>query len=158
MKDLMPAAVLMLMVSIGMSLDRRALVANWRRLDAFAWVRLPLVTFLVPPALALLLARVFGLSLIETAGLFLVGVVPRAALLLAAGALGVVHLLARRKREVVETLSTGNANRHVGLAVPLSGQYLHAQAAIPAVACYALAAAIAIGLYVRFVARGPDGP
>ncbi len=278
MKYLMPAAVFMLMVSIGMSLDLRALVANWRRLDASAWVRLLLITFLVPPALALLLARLFGLSLAETAGLFLVGAVPGAplltrklaqkgydmqlaasyqvwgalltplvvplvvagagklygrdiwvppaalllqiarqqflpllaglalvavapafsrkvqgtlnrlgnailtialiallvkmgpaltdvnpwvpvaALLLAAGALSVVHLLGRRRPEVIETLSISNANRHVGLAILLCGQYLHARAAIPAVACYALAAAVVIGLYARFVARGPDGP
>ena len=62
MKYLMPAAVLMLMVSIDMSLDLHALVAYRRRLSASAWVRLLLATFPVPPALALLLALVMGLS------------------------------------------------------------------------------------------------
>ena len=44
MKYLMPAAVLMLMVSIDMSLDLHALVAYRRRLSASAWVRLLLAT------------------------------------------------------------------------------------------------------------------
>jgi len=81
MKLLLPASVFVLMVSVGMSLRWRELVANWRRLTWSAWLRLLLATFLVPPAVALLLARILPLNLSETAGLFMVAATPGAPLL-----------------------------------------------------------------------------
>ncbi len=81
MKLLLPASVFVLMVSVGMSLRWRELVANWRRLTWSAWLRLLLATFIVPPAVALLLARILPLNLSETAGLFMVAAAPGAPLL-----------------------------------------------------------------------------
>ncbi|HVO11147.1 MAG TPA: hypothetical protein VMX54_10450 [Vicinamibacteria bacterium] len=76
-----PAAVLLLMVSVGMSLDPSRLLGESRRLGGWAWARLLLFTFVVPPAAALVLARVFGLVGGERLGLFLVGAAPGAPLL-----------------------------------------------------------------------------
>jgi BASS family bile acid:Na+ symporter len=246
------------MVSIGMSLHWRELVANWRGLTWGAWLRLLLATFIVPPAVALLLARVFPLNLSETAGLFLVAATPGAplltrnlarrgfdmhlaasyqvwgavmtpimipllvygaaklyardiwippmalvvqivekefvpllvgmtlahflpvfskkaqpkmnllgnvvltlvfvillwkmgpelrrvtpwvvlaAVLLLMASIGVMQLLMRTDRVGVRTLAVSNANRHVGLALLLSGQYMHNRFALPTVACYAI--------------------
>src|SRR4051794_26304951 len=81
MKLLLPASVFLLMVSVGMSLRWPELVANWRKLDRSAWIRLLLATFLLPATIALILARVFPLTLPQTAGLFLVGATPGAPLL-----------------------------------------------------------------------------
>jgi len=81
MRLLLPASVFVLMVSVGMSLRWRELVANWRRLTWSAWLRLLLATFIVPPAVALLLARILPLDLSETAGLFMVAAAPGAPLL-----------------------------------------------------------------------------
>jgi bile acid:Na+ symporter, BASS family len=81
MKLLLPASVFVLMVSVGMSLRWRELVANWRRLTWSAWLRLLLATFIVPPAVALLLARILPLNRSETAGLFMVAAAPGAPLL-----------------------------------------------------------------------------
>jgi len=76
-----PAAVLLLMVSVGMSLRPSQLLGESRRLGAWAWARLLLFTFVVPPAVALLLAWAFGLVGGERLGLFLVGAAPGAPLL-----------------------------------------------------------------------------
>ena len=81
MKALLPASIFVLMMSIGMSLHWRELVANWRGLTWGAWLRLLLATFIVPPAVALLLARILPLNLSETAGLFMVAAAPGAPLL-----------------------------------------------------------------------------
>ncbi len=81
MQLLLPAAVFVLMVSVGMSLRWHELLANWRKLSGDAWLRLLLATFLVPAAVALVLARVFPLNLHQTAGLFMVGATPGAPLL-----------------------------------------------------------------------------
>jgi len=81
MKLLLPASVFVLMVSVGMSLQLRELAANWRSLTWAAWLRLLLATFLVPAGVALLLARVFSLSLPNTAALFMLGATPGAPLL-----------------------------------------------------------------------------
>ncbi len=81
MRLLLPVSVFALMVSVGMSLRWRELVANWRRLTWSAWLRLLLATFIVPPAVALLLARILPLNLSETAGLFMVAAAPGAPLL-----------------------------------------------------------------------------
>jgi len=81
MKLLLPPAIFMLMVSVGMSLHWRELIANWRKLSWSEWICLLLATFILPAAAALVLARVFSLSLPETAGLFMVGATPGAPLL-----------------------------------------------------------------------------
>ena len=81
MKYLIQASVFLLMVSIGMSLNFGEVTATWRRLRWHDWLRLLLATFIIPPALALLLADVFRLSGPETAGLFMVGAAPGAPLL-----------------------------------------------------------------------------
>lgn len=262
MKALLPASIFVLMVSIGMSLHGRELVANWRRLTWGAWLRLLLATFIVPPAVALLLARILPLNLSETAGLFLVAATPGAplltrnlarrgfdmhlaasyqvwgavmtpimipllvygaaklyardiwippmvlvvqivekefvpllvgmalahfapafskkaqptmnrlgnvvltlvfvillwkmgpelrrvtlwvvvaAVLLLMASIGVMQLLMRTDRIAVRTLAVSNANRHVGLALLLSGQYMHSRFALPTVACYAIIVAL----------------
>lgn len=278
MRHLLPLAVLMLMVSIGMSLDLRELVANWRRLPVSTWLRLLGITFVVPPVVALLVSRALGLSLPETAGLFMVGVAPGAPLLtrniakrgldrqlaasyqvwgalltpvmiplvvvaaghlygrdiwvppaallqqiavqqflpllagialvylapafakkmqrafnvlgnaimtvaivaalfrvgpaltranpwlpaaaatLAVGSILAVRLLVAKDRCVEQTLSISNANRHVGLALLLTGQYLHATAALPAVACYAVVAPLVMGIFSRTFHKGDAAP
>ena len=273
MKYLLSSAVLMLMVSIGMSLSPRQLLENWRRLTPSLWARLVAATFLVPPLLALALGRLLPLDGAATAGLFLIAVAPGAPLmtrgvakkgfdmqiaasyqvwgalltplmvplliaaggwlygrdiwvppmrllaviaqqqfapllagmalmwlapsfstkiqrglnlvgnallivmfaavlykmgpalmqanpwvalaapLLAAGCLLAVRLLLGRRSLTVQTLSICNANRHVGLALLLSGQQIHDTRPVPAIAAYALAAMLVMWLYAQFLHR-----
>lgn len=80
-----------------------------------------------------------------------------AAVLLAAGCLASVRLLLAGRSSAVQTLSISNANRHVGLALLLAGQHIHDQRLIPAIAAYALAAAVIMGLYAKFARRGAEG-
>jgi predicted Na+-dependent transporter len=75
------AAVFLLMVSVGMSLRPREVIAQLRRMDWQHWVGLVLATFLVPAALALLLGRVLPMNRAEMAGLFLLGTSPGAPLM-----------------------------------------------------------------------------
>jgi bile acid:Na+ symporter, BASS family len=258
MKYLIPGVVAVLMISVGMSLSLRELTATLRRLTWLAWLRMLVATFILPAALALLLARVFHLTDGDLAGIFLVGAAPGAplltrnlakqgfdmhlaatyqvwaalmipimipgivfgagklynrdiwipprellgqivikqllplaigmliaravpkqspriqpvintfgnvaltvvlilglfklgpalkaitpalpvaALLLAFGCVSVVWLIALNDPIVKHTFAISNANRHVGLAVMLSGEYLHSTRALPAIACYAL--------------------
>ena len=70
MKYLLPAAVCMLMVSVGMSLSPRRLLENWQRLTPSLWARLLAATFLVPPILALAMGQLLSLGPAATAGLF----------------------------------------------------------------------------------------
>ena len=81
MKLVLPAAVFLLMVSVGMSLRHREVLANLRRMTWLHWLGLVLATFIVPAGLALLLGRVLPLKLAEMAGLFLVGAAPGAPLM-----------------------------------------------------------------------------
>jgi bile acid:Na+ symporter, BASS family len=81
MQYLLTCGVFLLMVSVGLSLRLTQLVARWRRLDWFAWLRIWIATFIIPSVLALLLAKLFQFTLAETAGLFVVGVAPGAPLL-----------------------------------------------------------------------------
>src|SRR5215471_21835343 len=81
MKVLLALAIVMLMVSVGMSLQLRELIANWRRLTWGQWLRLLLATFIIPAAFALLLAHAFSLTLPNTAALFMLGATPGAPLL-----------------------------------------------------------------------------
>lgn len=81
MHHILPIAVFLLMVSLGLSLHATEVGANWKRLEWSAWGNLILATFIIPPALALLLATLFHFSPAETAGLFMVGAVPGAPLI-----------------------------------------------------------------------------
>jgi len=81
MKFILPGAVFLLMMSVGMSLRHDQMVAAYRRMTWLVWLRLLLATFIVPPAIALLLPHIFPLTLPEMAGLFMVGVAPGAPLM-----------------------------------------------------------------------------
>jgi BASS family bile acid:Na+ symporter len=72
-----------------------------------------------------------------------------ATLLLALGSMAVVPLLVRVEALRERTLSICNANRHVGLALLLSGQYFHSKDSLPTVACYALIAPLMMALYSK---------
>jgi predicted Na+-dependent transporter len=76
--------------------------------------------------------------------------VPAAALLLAVGTIAATWLIGYTNSAIAETFAICNANRHVGLALLLAGRYLHAQKALPAVACYALVAPLVMFGYLRF--------
>jgi BASS family bile acid:Na+ symporter len=278
MKLLLPAAVFVLMVSIGMSLRLPELIANWRRQTWNSWARLLLATFILPPAAALILAHILPLTLAETGGLFMVGATPGAplltrnlarrgfdmhlaaayqvwgamltpimipvvvfaaaklydrdiwipprelvaqiaekeflplllgialmhfapvfsrkaqpkltmlgnvvltvvfaavlwkmgpelkqvtpwvvlaAFLLAVASLGCMHLLMKFDRVAVRTLAVSNANRHVGLALLLSGRYAHDRRAIPTVACYAVVVAALMIIAPRIFRPPKPGP
>lgn len=80
MKLLLPIAVFLLMVSIGMSLRPSHLLQHWRKMIGGNGFRLVLATFILPPALALLLYHVLPLDFGEGVGLFMLGVVPGAPL------------------------------------------------------------------------------
>jgi len=276
MKNLLPFAVWILMISIGMSLNLRELVTNWRQLTIVNWLTLLLATFILPPALVLLMARVIPLQLSEVAGLFMVAVAPGAplltrgiakkgfdmqlaasyqvwgalltpvmiplivaaagklynrdiwisplvlvkqiaekqfvpllagialmyfapalsrklqsgfnflgnailtialvvllikmgpalkqltpwvfvaAIILALGSMAAILLLRWKNRVASFTLALSNANRHVGLALLLTGQYLHSRNALPTVACYAIAAPILMTLCARLARNTPN--
>ena len=273
MSYLLPAAVLMLMLSVGMSLKLREIIANWRRLTVSQWARLLLATFILPPLIALALAQVLPLERPAMAGLFLVAIAPGAplmtrgvakrgfdmqmaasyqvwgavmipimipllvalvgklyqrdiwipphklllliakqqlaplfagmllmrffpqfsirarralnllgnavltlcliallwrlgpvllksspwlpvaALLLAVGCLLVSRALLSNATPGVQTLVISNVNRHVGLALLLSGSYLHNRNCLPAIACYAVAAPLVMGVYAKIARR-----
>lgn len=275
MSQLILVTVLMLMVSIGMSLDRGQILANWRRQSGSAWVRLLLATFVLPPALVLVLYRILPLGRGPGIGLLLVAITPGAPLLtrniakkgfdmqraasyqlwsaamtplmvplvvaavgklysrdiwipplsllrqiafkqflpLLAGAvlMALLPAFARKTQQVLnalgnllliglivlllvkmgpalghlspaiplaalalavwswgvawllmnddpvarQTLAVCNVNRHVGLALLLATRNLQVENALPAVACYALAAALLMTLYARFSKTAP---
>lgn len=76
--------------------------------------------------------------------------VPVAALIVAIGSIAVFFLFRFSSPQIRETFAICNANRHVGLALLLSGQYFHAQrAALPVIACYAVLAPLTMFAYVR---------
>lgn len=274
MKFLIPGAVFLLMLSIGMSLRYDRIIAAYRRMKWSVWIRLLLATFIVPPAIALLLPYIFPLTLAEMAGLFMVGVAPGAplmtrniakkgfdmhlaagyqlwgalmipimiplvvfgagrlydrtiwipprvllleiaenqflplllgmglayllpvisaklqpimtmvgnvvvtvaiigflfklgpalkeitlwlpvaALVLAVGSVLAIRFLLRADVLTDRTLAICNANRHVGLALLLTGHYLRAQKALPAVAAYALIAPLVMGATSKWFHRG----
>ena len=267
MKMVVPIAVFLLMVAVGMSLRHKQMVAAYRSMTWSMWLRLLLATFIVPPVIALLLPHIFPLSPAQLEGLFMIGVAPGAplmtrniakrgfdmqlaagyqvwgallipvmiplmvfaaaklyerdvwipphalltqiaeeqflplllgmafayllpalaaklqpkmtlignvvltlailgflftlgpkvlksltvwlpvaALVLAAGSVAAIWLLVPSPDLLTSrTLSICNANRHIGLALLLSGQYLHAKQALPAVAAYAVVAPLVMG-------------
>ena len=81
MKLLLPITVLLLMVSVGMSLNWTRFLANWRRLTLATWAKLLAVTFIIPPILALALASLLRLDRGALIGLFLIAVAPGAPLM-----------------------------------------------------------------------------
>ena len=81
MKHLLPITVLLLMVSVGMSLNWTQFLANWRRLTLATWAKLLAATFIVPPILALALASLLRLDRGALIGLFLIAVAPGAPLM-----------------------------------------------------------------------------
>lgn len=277
MQYLLPAAVLILMLSVGMSLRFREILANWRRLTGGQWGRLLLATFILPPLLALALGRILPLERSAMAGLFLVAIAPGAplltrgvakrgfdmqmaasyqvwgavmipimipllvavvgkfyqrdiwipphalllliakqqfaplvagmvlmrffpdfstrsqralnllgnavltigligllwrlgpvllkagpwlpvaGLLLAVGCLLLSRALLSNATPGVQTLVISNVNRHVGLALVLSGKYLQSKSSLPAIACYALAAPLVMLVYAKLARRRERG-
>jgi predicted Na+-dependent transporter len=115
----------------------------------------PAITPKVQPALNVLGNVV--LTLIMALMLFKMGpalkaitpLVPLAALLIAVGSIAAIQLSVFGDPLVKQTVAICNANRHVGLALLLSGRYLHARNALPAVACYALLAPLVMFVYVK---------
>jgi bile acid:Na+ symporter, BASS family len=81
MKLLLPSTVLLLMVSVGMSLNWTQFLANWRRLTLATWGKLLVATFIIPPILALALASLLRLDRGALIGLFLIAVAPGAPLM-----------------------------------------------------------------------------
>lgn len=71
----------MLTFSTGLALDWGQFTATWRRLSLGAWTRLLLATFLLPPALVLLLGNLLPIDRPTMAGLFLIAVAPGAPLM-----------------------------------------------------------------------------
>jgi len=277
-KYLLQAAVLLLMLAVGMSLRPGQVWSNWRRLTPSKWARLIAATFLLPPTLALALANLFSLGGPATLGLFLIGAVPGAplmtrgaaqrgfdiqmaasyqvwsglltpvivplliatggwlygrdiwvppmkllsviaqqqflpllvgmaltwlapaistrlqralvpignvlilvvlvvvlykmgpalkqvgiwlavaALLLAIGCLFGARLLLGERSRTVETLSVCNANRHIGLALLLSGQHIQDNRPVPAIAAYAIAALLVMTVYAKVASGVRDAP
>ncbi|HEY2713180.1 MAG TPA: bile acid:sodium symporter [Chthoniobacterales bacterium] len=278
MKYLLQAAVLLLMLAVGISLRPGQIWNNWRRLTLSKWMRLIAATFLLPPTLALALGNLLSLDGPATAGLFLIGAVPgaplmtrgaaqrgfdvqmaasyqvwsglltpvivpllvatggwlygreiwvppmkllsviaqqqflpllvgmvfvwlvpafsrrvqralvpignviilvvlvallykmgpalkqvslwlaAAALLLALGCLFGARLLLGEPSRTIQTLSVCNANRHIGLALLLSGQQMHDNRPVPAIAAYAIAALLVMGVYGKLAAEVKEPP
>ncbi len=274
MRALLPIAVFLLMVSIGMSLRPTELVRNWRMLmQRGAWLRLIIATFLIPPAVAMLMLRFTPLDFGEATGLFLLGVVPGApltsrvaakrgfdmhvaasyqvwgamlvplmiplvvysvaklydrnvwipprllfaqiaekqfaplllgvalvyfaagfarkiqpaititgnvlllimiaaviwkmraelaaitpwvivaAIALALASMGGILLLVQAEPQTRQTLALCNTNRHIGLALLLAGDFVHARNALPAIACYAIVGPLSMLVYAKIVRR-----
>jgi predicted Na+-dependent transporter len=273
MKYLLPSAVFLLMISIGMSLKLGTLWQHQKRLKGWPWLRLLVATFIVPPLVVLIMHRLLPLGRGEAIGLLLLAVVPgaplmsrnaakkgfdlqlaasyqvwgallipvmipviiyaiaklhdrdiwipprlllaqiaenqflpliiglalmyfatsfsrkmqpaitflgnlllvvvivlllwkmRAALaaitpwlvvaaaILAASSILAIRVLLRSGSEIDNTLALCNANRHIGLALLLSGDYLKVRDALPAIACYALIAPVAMVVFARIVRK-----
>jgi BASS family bile acid:Na+ symporter len=81
MNLLLPSTVLLLMVSVGMSLNWTQFLANWRRLTLAKWGKLLVATFIIPPILALALGSLLPLDRGTLIGLFLIAVAPGAPLM-----------------------------------------------------------------------------
>lgn len=278
MKYLLPTAVFLLMVSVGISLKPGELLRHQARLKGWPWLRLLIATFIVPPVIVLLLQRWLPIDFGEAVGLFMIGVVPGAPLMsrnaakrgfdmqlaasyqvwgalltpimiplvvfataklyerdiwippgillsqivekqfvplvigmllmlyaagvarklqpaittlgnlllifilaamlwkmratlaaitpwlavaaitLAVCSMLAIPLLLRSDPEINKTLALCNANRHVGLALLLAGRYLRARDALPAIACYALVAPLAMLVFVWLVRRKGAAP
>ncbi|HET6206671.1 MAG TPA: hypothetical protein VFD98_07670 [Terracidiphilus sp.] len=102
------------------------------------------------------LTVVLGLALFKLGSALkaITPLLPVVCLLLALGCIAAVWLMRLTDPIVVETFAISNANRHVGLAVLLSGEYIHSQQAVPPIACYALLAPLVMIVYARLYRRG----
>ncbi len=74
-----------------------------------------------------------------------------AALVLAVCCIAAVRLVLKAEAVQARTLSVCNVNRHVGLALLLSGEYLHNRNALPAIASYAIIVAVILTLAPRLL-------
>jgi predicted Na+-dependent transporter len=81
-----------------------------------------------------------------------------AALLLATGCLLGARLLLGKPSRTIQTLSICNANRHIGLALLLSGQYIQNNRPVPAIAAYAVAALIIMTVYAKATSGVREAP
>jgi predicted Na+-dependent transporter len=81
-----------------------------------------------------------------------------AALLLALGCLFGARLLLGEPSRTIQTLSVCNANRHIGLALLLSGQQMHDNRPVPAIAAYAIAALLVMGIYAKLAPEVKEAP
>jgi bile acid:Na+ symporter, BASS family len=81
-----------------------------------------------------------------------------AALLLALGCLFGARLLLGEPSRTIQTLSVCNANRHIGLALLLSGQQMHDNRPVPAIAAYAIAALLVMGVYAKLAPEVKEAP
>lgn len=75
---------------------------------------------------------------------------PIAAFLLALGSMAAISLVGINNALVQQTFTICNANRHVGLALLLSNQYVHSRNALPAVVCYALIVPFIVLVYAKY--------
>jgi len=78
-----------------------------------------------------------------------------AVLLLAVGCIAASFAILTPATAMTKTLVVCNVNRHVGLALLLSGTYFSNQKALPAIAAYALAAQLMIWLYAKLARYRP---
>lgn len=78
-----------------------------------------------------------------------------AVLLLAVGCIAASFAILTPATVATKTLVVCNVNRHVGLALLLSGTYFRSQKALPAIAAYALAAQLMIWLYAKLTRYRP---
>ena len=78
---------------------------------------------------------------------------PIVCLLLALGCILAVWLIRLKDPILTETFAISNANRHVGLALLLSGEYTRGTQAAPPIACYALLAPIVMIVFARLYRR-----
>jgi predicted Na+-dependent transporter len=111
----------------------------------------------------ILLTVILGLALFKLGPALkeITPVLPVVSLLLALGCISAVWLIRLTDPIVRKTFAISNANRHVGLALLLSGQYLHAAHALPAIACYAVVAPLVMFVYARWYRGGTavqEGP
>ena len=79
---------------------------------------------------------------------------PVSALVLAVGSVLAIRFLLRADVLTDRTLAICNANRHVGLALLLTGHFLQAQRALPAVAAYALIAPLVMAATSKWFHHG----
>ncbi len=83
---------------------------------------------------------------------------PVSALVLAIGSVLAIRFLLRADVLTDRTLAICNANRHVGLALLLTGHFLRAERALPAVAAYALIAPLVMAATSKWFHRGEHAP
>jgi BASS family bile acid:Na+ symporter len=81
MKVYWAVTLFLMMAAVGMSLDRRAVVARWTHLSRRYWLGVIAATFVLPPILALTVVQALPLSPGIPAGLLLMSIAPGAPML-----------------------------------------------------------------------------